>query len=288
MVQILKGEDMRIYQYISISFLLIATHPMQAEKITNPPSCQKYVIIFDLTNILIKENQIGFAKKVGYGTLASYAITHWKNPGHRCLDMLHEMSNQESHKPHIILTLQKRTLPRCLVELQEGKKTCAQAKDEIIQGIQLLDEQKFFGSVKEKELMKNIMELILDPKTVTDTIEPIKSNINLIQKLKTAGHQVYACGNAPKELYAVTQKKFPDITKHLDGIVISSHINAIKPDEAIFNHLLKEYNLNPANCIVIEDQEASAATAEKLGMKAIVCEKPSQLTNKLKKCGIRI
>lgn len=278
---------MRVYQYISISFLLISTHAISTKTI-NTSSSQKHVIIFDLTNVIIKENQIGFAKKVGYGTLASYAITHWKNPGHRCLDMLHEMSNHESQKPHIILTLQKRTLPRCLVELQEGKKTCAQAKEEIIQGIQRLDEQKFFGSVKEKELMKNIMELILDPKTVTSTIEPVKPTIQLIHRLKAAGHPVYCCGNAPEELYSVAQQKFPDITQHFDGIVISSHVKTVKPDEGIFNHLLEKHNLDPANCIVIEDQEESAATAKKLGMQAIVCDKPSHLTSKLKKYGIRI
>lgn len=279
---------MKIFQYVSISFLLILTQSITAKRNAVPQSTHKHVIIFDLTNIVIKENQIGFAKKIGYGTLASYAITHWKNPGYRCLDMLHEISNHESQKPHIVLTLQKRTLPRCLVELQEGKKNCAQAREEIAQAMQKLDEQNFFGSVKEKELMNDIMDLVLDPQAVTKMIEPVKSTVQLIQKLKEAGHQVYCCGNAPEQLYATSSQKFDHVLQQFDGIVISSHIKEIKPGEAILKHTVEKYKLNPAHCIVIEDQEEAAATAKKMGMQAIVCDKPSHLTNKLKKCGVRI
>jgi HAD superfamily hydrolase (TIGR01509 family) len=179
-------------------------------------------------------------------------------------------------------------MPRCLVELQEGKKTCAQARGDIAQGMQMLDEQKFFSSIKEKELMKDIMDLILDPQTVTVMIEPVKSTTQLIQKLKEAGHRVYCCANAPEELYATSQQKFPELISQFDGIVISSHIKKIKPGEAILKHLMEIHNLNPANCIVIEDQEEAAATAKKMGMQAIVCDKPSHLTSKLKKCGVKI
>lgn len=276
---------MKMYQYLSMSFLLIS---LQLTSAPNIQPSQKHAIIFDLTNVVIKENQIGFAKKIGYGNLASYAITHWKNPGHRCLDMLQEISNHETQKPHITITLQKRTMPRCLVELQEGKKTCAQARDEIAQAMQMLDEQKFFSSTKEKELMKDIMNLVLDPQTVTTMIEPVKSTMHLIQKLKAAGHSVYCCGNAPEELYATAQQKFPDVIEHFDGVTISSHIKSAKPGDAILKHLLETHNLNPAHCIVIEDQEEAADTAKKLGMQAIVCDKPSHLTSKLKKCGVRI
>ncbi len=281
---------MKLYRSIGISFLLMCICAMARapKKIIAPDNAQKQIIIFDLTNVLIKENQIGFAKKIGYGTLASYTITHWKSPGYRCLDMLHEMSNHETQKPHITITLNKRIMPRCLVELQEGKKTCAQAKDEITQGIKLLDAQNFFSSSKEKSLMTNIMDLILDPETAASIIEPAKPTVQLIQKLKAAGHEVYLCGNAPKELYATAKIKLFHIIEHFDGVVISSEAKAVKPDIAIFNHLTSTYNLNPANCIVIEDLEESAATARTLGMQAIVFDKISHVTNKLKKCGVII
>src|SRR5438309_7216320 len=196
---------MKAYHSISVSFFLIVACAIarapRAKKTITEDKQPKHTIIFDLTNVVIKENQVGFAKKIGYGILASYAITHWKSPGYRCLDMLHAMSNHESQKPHITITLKTRVMPRCLVELQEGKKTCAQAKDEIAQGIEHLDAQKFFGSCKEKSLMANIMILILDPDAVASVIEPIKPTIQLIDKLKAAGHRVGLVANVPDELW---------------------------------------------------------------------------------------
>ena len=275
---------MRFYQYASLSFLLIFVY---TTTFTPPPTC-RHVIIFDLTNVLIKENQVGFAKKIGYGTLASYAITHWKNPGYRCLDMLAAMSMHETQKPHITVTLNNRTMPRCIVELQEGKKTCAETKTEIAQCIEHLNTNKFFGSPKEKTLMTNIMNLVLDPETVAVMIEPMKPTVQLIQKLKAAGHLVYLCGNAPGELYAAAKNKLPDIIKLFDGIVISSEIKTVKPDPTVFSHLTTTYNLDPANCIVIDALEETAAAARTLGMQAIVFNKISQVTKELKRCGVRI
>jgi HAD superfamily hydrolase (TIGR01509 family) len=134
--------------------------------------------------------------------------------------------------------------------------------------------------------MTNIMNLILDPETVAVMIELVKPTVQLIQKLKAAGHQVYLIGNTPEELYATAQNKFPDIIKLFDGIVISSQIKMVKPDTAIYNHAVSTYNLNPANCIVIEDLEASASTARTLGMQAIVFDKISNVTKKLKRYGV--
>lgn len=282
---------MKINQYIYISLLLIITCTLAKipKLITLTDTTQKkQTILFDLTNVVIKENQAGFAKKIGYGVLVGYTLTQWRNPGYRCLDMLAAMSTHESQKPHITLTLKNRTMPRCIVELQEGKKTCAQVKAEIMECIERLDTQKFFSNYKEKNLMTTIMNLILDPTIIATVIEPIKPTIQLIQKLKTAGHPVYLFANAPEELYTTAQNKFPDIIKLFDGIVISSHIKTVKPEPAIFNHLMTTHNLNPADCILIDDLEESATTARSLGMKAIVFDKVSHVTRALKKYGIKI
>jgi HAD superfamily hydrolase (TIGR01509 family) len=282
---------MKTYQYINISFLFIVTYIIAKNPQTYTSiktTEKKHTIIFDLTNVVIKENQVGFAKKIGYGVLTSYAITHWKSPGYRCLDMLAAMSNHETQKPHVTITLKKRTMPRCIVELYEGKKTCAQVKNEIVECIEHLDTQKFFSTYKEKNLMTNIMNLILDPETVASVIEPIKPTIQLIQKLKTAGHPVGLVANVPQELWVTTQNKLPDVINLFDFIVISSEIKTVKPDISIFNHLISTHNLNPNDCILIDDLEESIVTAKSLGMETILFDKASHVTKKLKKYGIRI
>jgi len=282
---------MKLSQYLYLSLLLIAansaTKAIQSSNQINTIQ-KKHTIIFDLTNVVIKENQTELAKKIGYKNLASYTLTHWKHPGHRCLDMLNAMSSYETQKPHITISLKKRVLPRCLVELQEGKKTCSQAKNEIADCITQLESQKFFTSNKEKCLLTDIINLILDPTEIATLIEPVKPTIHLIEALKKEGHKIYLCANAPEELYATAHNKFPDLIKLFDGIVISSHIKTVKPNPDIFSHLLNNHHLNPADCILIDDLEESATAAKSLGMNAIIFNKISQVKKELKKYGIKV
>lgn len=252
----------------------------------SPTQKEKPVIVFDLVNVLFKESYIGFAQKIGYGTLANYALSHWKNPGYRCLDMLQEMSNNEAQKPHLCLTINGRTMPRCLVDLQAGKQTCAQTKEEIIQAIAHLDSTKFFSTIKEKNLMCSIMNLMLDPTVISQVTEPIKQTVALAQNLKNHGYDLYLCANVPQEFYAALQKKYPDIIQLFKGVVISSEVKKVKPEKEMFEHLLSTYKLTPQQCIVIDTMPQSIDVAKQLDMRTILYTKSSQLTNELKKYGV--
>jgi len=273
---------MQLYRYLCISLLFIfmctvITRPRKTNHTNNTQSTsfthtedtqKKHTVIIDLTNVLFKENQGEFAKKIGYGVLASYAITHWKSPGYRCLDMLAAISKDDTQKPHITITLKGRTMPRCIIELQEGTKNCSQVRTEIAQCIEMLEQTKFFSSIKEKNLMLAIINLILDPNITASVVEPMKQTVHLVQKLKKAGHAVYLFANAPDEMY--------------------SSIEKVKPATSMFNHLTNTYNLDPHNCIIIDDLEATIAAAKELGMDGIVYDKISNVTSKLRRCGIKI
>jgi len=265
------------------------TNNTQSTSFTHTEDTQKkHTVIIDLTNVLFKENQGEFAKKIGYGVLASYAITHWKSPGYRCLDMLAAISKDDTQKPHITITLKGRTMPRCIIELQEGTKNCSQVRTEIAQCIEMLEQTKFFSSIKEKNLMLAIINLILDPNITASVVEPMKQTVHLVQKLKKAGHAVYLFANAPDEMYSSIEKTYPEILQLFDGIVISSRIKKVKPATSMFNHLTNTYNLDPHNCIIIDDLEATIAAAKELGMDGIVYDKISNVTSKLRRCGIKI
>lgn len=273
---------MRLHYFFNILFLFITVYTLGKVSPVSVP--KKQVILFDLMNVIIKENQSGFTKKIGYGSIASYMLTHFKHPGYRCLDMFDAMSKLETQKPHIHITLKKRIMPRCLIEFQEGKKTAQETKDEILKMIELLDQEKHFSSTKEKMLMIKIINIIFDPEITASMIEPIKQTIQLIQKLKKAGYTLYIFANAPDELYITVQKKYPDIINLFDGIIISSEVKNIKPSPAIFNHLLTVHNLIPHNCILIDDLQETVDTAKKFGMNAFVYDK--HIIKKLKQSGI--
>ncbi len=246
------------------------------------------VIIFDITGVLFKENQKAFAQKIGYGKLASYALTHWKNPSYTCLDMLDTMSCDPIHKPVTEIKLKGRILPQCIVDLHLGTKMCVQVRQEIDQYIEQLDEQGYFASASEKSITREIIGLILDPEQLPDLTKPVIPIIKLAQQLKNAGYQLYLVANLPDELFKVMNTSYPEIIALFDGMVISSHVKMVKPDNQIFTHLLQTYQLDPNKCILIDDQKDSIAAAEQLGITGIVCNKPPVVVRKLKQLGIRL
>lgn len=59
-------------------------------------------------------------------------------------------------------------------------------------------------------------------------------------------------------------------TEHFDGIFTSAHSGFIfKPDIKAFEIMLEKYNLNPKDCVMVEDNLHNLRTAKKLGMQTI-------------------
>ena len=74
--------------------------------------------------------------------------------------------------------------------------------------------------------------------------------------------------NASDEFYDY----FPNFAplSYFDGIVVSADLHKIKPDTAIFKHLLQTYQLLPKECLFIDDMEANVKGAMQIGMKGEV------------------
>lgn len=61
-----------------------------------------------------------------------------------------------------------------------------------------------------------------------------------------------------------------DLEKYFDEIVISSEVGLIKPEPAIFEHILKKLALRPDECVFTDDNPKNVEAAEKLGIHGIV------------------
>ena len=97
--------------------------------------------------------------------------------------------------------------------------------------------------------------------------QPINEDIvEIAKKLKEKNYNIYVLSNMAKETYEYF--KNIDFFKVCKGIVISSHENAKKPDEKIFNILLTRYKLNPKECLFIDDDDTNKSyeTANKIGI----------------------
>ena len=67
-----------------------------------------------------------------------------------------------------------------------------------------------------------------------------------------------------------------------DVVVISGDLGIAKPDPAIYKHTAKQLDVDPDECVFIDDREVYCSGAREVGMKAIVYESLPQLRAELK------
>lgn len=126
---------------------------------------------------------------------------------------------------------------------------------------------------KEIEHMKN---------KVLDLLTPIEENTKLLYILKEKGYNLYILSNFSKIAFQKVYEKY-DFFKLFDGMIISSHVKSIKPEDEIYKILIEKYKINPAESLYIDDKIENIKAGEIFGFKTIHLEKPEDLKDKLSK-----
>ena len=112
----------------------------------------------------------------------------------------------------------------------------------------------------------------------------IPGMFELIQDLKNKGVGVYGLTNWPAETFDEARRRFKTIAS-IDNIVVSSHVKLAKPEPTIYQLLLSKYNLNPEECVFIDDRKDNVDAAKALGINGIVypgsADKLSTLLNRI-------
>lgn len=120
---------------------------------------------------------------------------------------------------------------------------------------------------------------------VPASLVPNPRMLDLLQTVKKAGHRLLALSNMPllSMEYLEREYSFWDL---FDDLVISYRIHMIKPDREIFEHLLREYALEPANTIFFDDVDVNLKPAADLGIRAVKFISAEQCEGYLKDSGI--
>ena len=112
--------------------------------------------------------------------------------------------------------------------------------------------------------------------------------LDLIDKLRNKGYKVYILSNTN----AVAMKRHDEknLTNRVDGHVYSYEVNMIKPYIGIYKELLNKYNLNPDECIFLDDREANVDTSCNLGIhgEKVIPNSYDSLIDSLKKYNIEL
>lgn len=115
--------------------------------------------------------------------------------------------------------------------------------------------------------------------------EPITPVIEIMKRVKRAGWPLYGLSNWSMETFPVIRRRhtFFDL---LDDYLLSGQVNLVKPDPAIFQHLLEKIGRPPEECVFIDDNPANVAASRALGIVTIHYQTPEQLERELQQLGI--
>ena len=180
-------------------------------------------------------------------------------------------------------------------------------KDKILQGISdtkkdylILDKSIFqselwerldLGTMSREELVLKVVSMI--GRTYQKKVEEVIWNwpnyieiftevFPILSEVKKKGHRIFVLSNTSKVFYDLLEEQLSPIKELLDGFVLSCDIKAIKPDLAMFEEILDKYQLDPTNCVFLDDIEDNTIAAEKLGIKSYQIKKRSDVVDILK------
>jgi len=105
-------------------------------------------------------------------------------------------------------------------------------------------------------------------RAVPPHLTPVDATVALIRAVKTAGHRAYVLSNMHLASISHLEREY-DIWSLFDGAVISCRVKAVKPEPAIYEHLLNEHRLNAAETMFIDDREENLETASAFGIHPI-------------------
>ena len=105
----------------------------------------------------------------------------------------------------------------------------------------------------------------------------------LLVRLKEKGHRIFVLSNTSPVFYELLEEQLSPLNEILDGFVLSCDIKAIKPDPKMFEEILHKYQLDPANCIFLDDVKDNTKMAESLGIKAYQVKRRSDVIDILQR-----
>lgn len=116
-------------------------------------------------------------------------------------------------------------------------------------------------------------------------LTPIDGTVEILHEIKKKGYGTYIISNYHLKAFDIIYNKY-DFFKLFDGMVISSRVKLLKPDDKIFYRLIEEYNIVPGETAYIDDLQPNLDAAQKLGFVPVLFESPEKLRKQLQQLNV--
>jgi len=247
------------FKKMALCFLLASTSLIQSAN-----------IFFDLNGVLIKTSKKAFVSNIGFSNMLSF-LFKFNNPFsvfNRTFEILHkiEAKNENTYgatdgKGHI--------LPNIMCDWMLGRKT-----EEIrAQITDFIDENHdFFHNTSEETIIRKVTTSIFTPEIMASATKINKKAYKLAKKCFKEDHNLFVLSNWDGESFDLLYEKHEKLFRFFEKeqIIISGQIGLMKPDPAIYAYVLETFELNPAECIFLDDQQENIDAAKEMGIRSIL------------------
>ncbi len=235
-------------------------------------------IIWDLGGVLFAPNKLKITLwELGLPTLVGHTLIDGKNPKNlqeRAFEILNLLGTQQGPEELRIKSPEGLELPQLFVDMLCGIITPQEALQQSTDLVNNLWQEKFITKRREKELLLSIMRTMFDSETFVQYMRAIPAGAQLVaicaqdpelNQFVLSNWDAYSFNL----LYDMTegQKVFAHIKP--ENIMISGDCHLAKPDPAIFKHLIATHNLDPNECVFIDDNLENVHSAVECGFNAI-------------------
>jgi putative hydrolase of the HAD superfamily len=184
--------------------------------------------------------------------------------------------------------------PGLVVEWFKGSFCAHEIKNYLEEFLEELCEQEYFTSEREYRLVRNTISLMFTPHKLASSMVPLKKMKRLLKKLAAITdkqgnpvHQFFIISNFDKESFELTYKANPTFFSYFErkNIIISGEVGLVKPHQSIFEYCLTTFELDPEDCLFIDDQIENISGAQVCGIEGFHYNKHEhiKLEKKLKK-----
>lgn len=249
---------------IGTFFFIAATNQTDTNiMITSPQESGITTIVFDLGDVLFTTSKTTSASTILPTIVYNPTLLYWLtqiNPKESYFKFL-ETIPAESTQP---IYNKGKQMPLIIADWMSGLKTPAEVKEIIEQKLQETDH-----ATSVKNLFKAIANLMFIPQNLANSQEIILPMAKLLKKFKQAGYQICILSNWDAHTFKIVQEAHPKLFDLCDQILISGHEKLSKPNPEFYKKVLDRCNVNPAQCLFIDDEPYNIKAALELGFKTI-------------------
>jgi putative hydrolase of the HAD superfamily len=105
-------------------------------------------------------------------------------------------------------------------------------------------------------------------RATAESLQPIDGTIRLLDDLAAAGVQLFLLSNMPESTYEILVRRHAFFA-HFTHLVISGKILLLKPEPAIYEHLVEITGIVPSESVFIDDLTRNVSAARESGLHAI-------------------